>query len=608
MDERLKPAAELLTAEELARLSERARLDVHSGIRGRPDAPDLDEEAEQEHEYALFARGLTGLRLAARVYALKRDAVGLTPIVWGAWALSAEHWEGDRAPDAMLTEAVRSIGDRVLEVPGLAERLARSPLAAVRGALADALPPSSAAILHALASDPDAAVRAAAAKKVEVADEWGGAFPIAPDGHPRDVLEAAREILDLSAYHTTRDPERAVGAFAPLSDPLAVACWERLLSGELVIADAFRPWAARLLEREGGGAALARVFQRVGDDAYLMTDERWLGDALTIAPELRARAIGELLASIRALEAEQPDESDLQRHALANAIVFLAPEQGDTRALLETILGSAITEADEGPPHDTAAVMLSPLLARWPLDEAVSDAMWRARRAGKPGRWRRVGADAWKALGPDPVIREKAWADLDAEDPAVRGAAVAALLGEHHDPAGESVAELAMRLYERPALRRAVPLGSSPALLERARRDLEAGQLDLYTAVRVLVLTPPEERTDAMWTAARALRDHALASDDRSRSFVMRNCESLIRRGDAWDPSDLAYAQAIADFALADEIHASLLELLVMTVARIDAPETDTLLGAIEARATTPHLAATFRDARAFVHGEQGAG
>lgn len=176
MDERLKPAAELLTPEELARLSERARLDAQTGVRGRrrragEDLDDAAEELEQEQQYACFARGLTGLRYAARAYALRNEAAGLSPVVWGCWAASDDQWESHRAPDQMIAEAVASAGERVLEVPGLAERLARSPLPAVRLALAKALPASCASILAALAGDRDPGVRAAASKKVAAADE-----------------------------------------------------------------------------------------------------------------------------------------------------------------------------------------------------------------------------------------------------------------------------------------------------------------------------------------------------------------------------------------------------------------------------------------------------
>src|SRR5690606_32609205 len=181
-----------------------------------------------------------------------------TPIVWGAWGVHAagDIFQTHVDSEERIATAVASVGARVLEVPGLAERLAGSTLPAVRRALAQALPDSSEPILRALAQDDDPEVRKAARAKLGADDRGGGAFPIAPDGHPDEVLEAARRVLDKKAYK--REVDEAVQAFAPLSDALAVACWERVLAPYRIGKEQHRAWLACLCERPGGGAALPR--------------------------------------------------------------------------------------------------------------------------------------------------------------------------------------------------------------------------------------------------------------------------------------------------------------------------------------------------------------
>src|SRR5690606_2060088 len=115
---------------------------------------------------------------------------------------------------------------------------------------------------------------------------------------------------------------------------------------------------------------------------------------------------------------------------------------------------------------------------------------------------------------PDPVLREKARRELDDPSDEVRTAAVRALLGPLHDPSEDGELEAAAReLYRRPALRAAV-LWKVDALLADARRDLDAGELDLSGAIVLLHRTPPEEQTDALWSAVRALRDRAMSDPD----------------------------------------------------------------------------------------------
>ena len=468
MDGPMKRAGELLSKDELAQLAASARRDAYSGVEGEgrdDDGPidvyDDEEQARQLREHARFKRGMRGLRFAARTYALAGEPEGLGPIVWGTWALSAgKRWDLERTDgvEQLIAATVERCGARVLEVPGLAERLARSKHALVREHLAKALPVERArGILEALAADPHADVRAAVAAKLGPLDRWGGAFPIPPDGHSDEVLEEARRVLELR-WHAL-DPADAVRALAPLSDALAVACWERLLMTEWLSPETGALWLTRLVERPSGGAALGRLAGAWGRDASRKV--RWLEGASELDAAARERAYAEV-CSYAKVTADG-------REAVADAIAILAPAEGDARALLEVILGAPIEEAASGPSGrpEYAELKLSQLLLRWPLDEALRATLVEARRAGMPGRWSRVSPLVWRALGPDRVLRERALAALGSLDLGVRGAAARALLDEHRDP--ETHDALAQELYRsEPALKDTV-LWYAPALLpERA--------------------------------------------------------------------------------------------------------------------------------------------
>src|SRR5690606_2981638 len=357
----------LFDREELERLVERARLDVQSGVKGEPwpedvelddDEEDALMEAMHERGYARLHRGLTGLRLAARAYAASRDPKGLRPVVWAGWGVHASGFDVRGGAREVLAGAVRGVGERVFEVPGLAERLARCEVKAVRLALARALPASAEAmpILRALAQDADPDVRAEAREKAGASDPWGGAFPISPEGHPREVLEAARAVLDMSDHEREKQPEEATRAFAPLSDALAVACWERVLSAEHLHPDTVQAWLARLLERPGGGAALARLhalWSRRGDYVRDEPGE----EAAQLPSEVRARAFGELLEALRELDRRQSEGEEVEPFLdskLARVARAIAPERGDARTLLEAVLGCSIESAGElaSEPHN----------------------------------------------------------------------------------------------------------------------------------------------------------------------------------------------------------------------------------------------------------------
>lgn len=591
----------LLDDDELARLAERARLDVHTGVKGEPRAKGDDDEYDDEadeaalaREHARFHRGLSTLRFAAEAYAVESDARGLTPVVWAAWAIHKGHFDVRLDSASVLAAAVKSVGARVFEVPGLAQALAGSDLTPVRLALASALSRGGEAdaILLVLAHDVDPEVRAEVARKNGPIDPWDGAFPIAPDGHSDEVLAAARAVLEAPWFRLA--PEDAVRAFAPLSDALAVACWERLLAAEHVTSKAPSAWLPHLLARPGGGDALARLLTLWDSRPHALYHRQEVEElAPAIPEETRARAFGELLRALGRIEEEEraagePAQPYL-RQQIAQIAVALAPARGDATLLLETILGAPIDTASEGEPaaHDTAASYLSDVLARWPIDDALRATLVEARRAEQPGRWRRIGRDVWESLGPDPVLRERARRALDDESAHVRSRAVVELLGPLHDPAEDgTVLDVARRLYARPELRLGVIYRD--LLLDEARRDLEEGRLGLEEALAVLLRTKTEQQTDAMWSAARALRD-APTEDGKPRLAALFNT-LMIRAGSEWEPSDLAYVRAVAEEAFTSPEAARHIRFVVATLDAVDAPESAELLAELDARAITPEL------------------
>lgn len=620
-DEHTTKLLALFEPEELAQLAERARLDAHSGVKGEPhephEDPDVEDaaaEAAMARSFARLSRGLAGLRCTANMYGAARDPKGLRSVVWAAWAVESTGFETRHGPDETIAGAVESVGARVFEVPGLAERLAGSRLQRVRLALAVALPPGgqSDPILRLLAGDADPQVRAAAREKIASDDPWGGAFPISPEGHPQEVLEAAHAVLELPGYRVGKAVQEAVDAFAPLSDPLAVACWERLLSHEYIGNDALQTWFPCLLERPGSGGALVRLvaLYRQRGHAFFITSAL---KEVELAREVRQRAFSELLAGLRDLEredrmSESAAEMRSPRHELANIAAVIAPEDGDGGALLETILGSSIDAASTPEPEGAndhhmhyMCSILSKILAGWTLDGALREALVEARRADQPGRWARVGPQLWNTLGRDPVLRERARRALDEGDENARSEAVSALLGTHFDPDEDGTREeVANALYDRPELRAAVIWRARSLILPRAREDLEHGRLALDEALAVLSGTPAGEQSDAMWDAVRALRAEQLAGDDEMRRRALKAPAALIRAGDGWEPSDLAYAREVSEQALRIEENDQLLADLILALERIDAPESALLMEEIEARATSLALQGRFENGRKF--------
>ena len=257
------------------------------------------------------------------------------------------------------------------------------------------------------------------------------------------------------------------------------------------------------------------------------------------------------------------------------------------------ILGCPIVRASEEPApegFDHPALTLSELLGRWPLDEGLRAELVAARRAGRPGRWKRVSQAVWDGLGPDPVLREKARAELDDASAEVRAAAVRALLGPLHDPSEDGELEaVARELYRRPALRGTV-LWTVDALLADARRDLDAGALDLASAIVVLQRTPAEEQTDALWSAVRALRDRAMTDPDDPSWRNIQASQTLIREGDEWEASDLAYARALDERAFTVPKAEGHLVFLIGVLERKPGEESAAMLREIDERATTDRL------------------
>lgn len=601
----------LFEPEELASFTERARLDVQGGIKGEPvkkgQVLTTQEELDMDdRERARLVRGLAGLRLAAGCYALARDPEGLRPIVWGAWGIHSWRDVTETHVDSAerIATAVLAVGPRVFEVAGLAEALASSPLAEVRRALAQALPegPASEPLLRALANDDDPEARAHARKKIQDDDPWGGAFPISPEGHPDHVLAAARKVLDQRAYE--RKVDETVSAFSKLADELAIACWARVLAPYRVGQAMLREGIAAMLARPRGGEAFARLIVTWEGLAAGSSAKGWVESVRDrLSEERRVEAFTEMVRVFGELEHDQSAQREhpYLRTSIADAALALEPSRGDARALLETVLGCEIERASETPERessDLAPGILSEVLARWPLDDALRATLIEMRRAGTPGRWAAVDTSVWNSLGPDPVLRERAWRQLEASDASTRSSALQALLGPLHDPSEDgSIDELANRLYERRELRASL-LHQHEALLPRAREDLLAGRLELDAAIVVMQRTARDEQTDAMWAVARALRDRAMNDPQDKRWFSVDGLTALIQEGDEWEASDLAYVRAIVEVALTVPKKHGILPFAIMAIERKDTVESEALLREIDERATTDELQAAVQHGR----------
>jgi hypothetical protein len=595
----------LLDPDELARLAERARLDAHTGIVGAPVSDDDDDddeawETQSNRDFALARRGVTGLRFAARAYAANLDEAGLMPAVWGGWVIGKKRYEFDTSIELELGGAVRACAARILEVPGLDSRLARSRRGYVRGAPAAALPRERLDVLSALARDPEPSVRDAARKKL--GDDAPAFFPAPVDGIPEAALARARAVLAMPTYMLHPKPRRAVAALAALPDRAAVACWELLLSVDVTWKRPASTWIPRLVARPGGDAALVRLLERWAGRGSGASMHTWLGGVKRLPASRRKEAFDALVDRFRELESDDARAAVPQRFRrdLASCAVAIAPDRGDARALLETVLGSRIEDAARGSDaHDSSAWRLSEILLSWPLGR-VRGALRRAQREGRPGRWRRVSYEVFEALGPDPVLRRRALRELDSKDPEKRRVAVLLLL-KHRDPEKDGTeAALARRLFARPELRLAV-LRHAIGIDGLARRHLLADRLTAEEAAIVLANSTEQQIDDRHWAAARRARDAALDGAPEERARVFEQCVGgLVRPGRSWDPSDLAFVRAAVDHALSSEAAAPALERIVLAICKVDGAESSALLRDIEARATSAEAKAAVSSATAL--------
>jgi|GEM_PF-4515990 len=604
----------LLGGDALARLTERARLSAHQGAIGTETESDDDEvdrareQAIADADYARSVRGQIGLRFAASVYGCSADPLGLTPAVWATWAAAKRDWDDRWTPEQAIAAAVSSCGPRLLEVPGLIERLATATSAQVRCALATAVPVSEQAVLRALATDSQSGVRAAANARICDASARGDAFPISTEGHDEQTLAPARKLLELPSYAHGSHAREAVRAMLPLSDALAVACWERLLFTNFALGRHAALWIGQLLAREGGPASLVRIlaqWTRAGEgyfSAYRLARVKGLSVAA------RAVAFDALVSAFRSEPKDPNDDFDTLRRHCVNAAVGLAPRDADAETLVEAVLGVPIKDAatsdSEG---DSDATALSAVLTRLRLGRSLLATMRRMRREGIPGRWARVSHEVWKSLGRDPVLRRRTFRELDSEDENVRYRGLRALLEEQRVPAEDgSKAAFARKLFARPALREPLLRVAPAAVLTLARRALLREELSIAALRAALDAHVDGADGDRVWGSLRSMRDRVLAiatTDAEERDLA----ETLVRTGGDWEASDLAVIRAAVAriFVTEDGDGPNTLRYLVSALLRVDVPESAEMLAMLTARATTDdqrgHLDATVRVAKAAI-------
>jgi len=456
-------------------------------------------------------------------------------------------WAEDRhqVSDA-LAAAVKSCAPRFTEVPGLAERLAKSTYTSVRIALAQVLPKSEVSLLRALAQDANRDVREAANKRLD-ASLRSDAFPISTEGHDESVLAKARHILELPTHQYGKHQPEAVLAIRPLSDALATAVWERLLLAGHVGGAQFWPWLAALLERPGGEHALVRLlteWSRTDDSFFVAYSFEKIGKLSVAACN---RTVDALLLAIR----DAPKEGYL-RSQMAQCTSRLVTPRYDKMKLLEGVLGVPIHEAAETlPDHHYPSYELAKPLTLAPVRGPLREVLIGALRDGKRGRWQHVPHAVWVRLGADPSIREKTIQSIETAAADKRGELVATLLQHRIPELDGTEAKLVESLYVNPELRPAL-IRTTKAGKVLARRSLLKGELAMdavaeFTLCGIERKDPESRQSDRLWVAVRRARDAALAN-----AFDIDLC-ALIRPGETFEPSDLALAQRAYEKLLANE-------------------------------------------------------
>lgn len=589
---------DFLPSDALGRLLEQSRMSVQTGTEGT-EVPEGEEEdvilggPTRDADYARTMRGLVGLRFCAAVYGSERREEGLLAADFACWARHAGVWAMEYDTEYALIAAVKSCGARMMEVPGLAERLAASPYERVRYALAQSLPKSAVSVLQGLAGDANKDVRKAANARLDVALRTD-AFPISTDGHSEAVLAKARRILDLPTHHYDKHQRTAVLAMRPLSDPLAVAVWERLLLAGSVRDDQFLPWIRALLERPGGEHVFVRLFTgwcRTQDSYFVEDKLKKLGK---LSNEARCRIFEALLSAMN----EVPE--DRTRAQFARCVAHLAAPCCDLMKLLEVVLGVPIERAsDTAHDYDYPLVELGKAFDKVPAQRALHKVFLAALREGARGRWKRLPGSVWKRLSPDPVAREHAHRELallsSVDDDNL--AELVRNLFQHRDPVLDGTeAKLVGSLYAHPRLR--------PALIQQTKEGKKLAKQSLLRdelaidAVCEFVLRGLADRSqreaDQLWASVRRARDTALAV-----TFDIDQC-ALIRPGQSFEQSDLAVAQRAYAVLLANEPMEGDYLRFINVLHAVRAPESEAMLNQLVETSEVPGLKDVIESYRAL--------
>ena len=589
----------LMGQDALLRILDRARASVIAGVNGEestsePDDPDDEDDDESwSARHALVDRGITACIAVAWAAAVEPRPIGMNAVAIGGWGLGNSGFEHRIGLEESLHTAVEGCGARIEEIPGLAARLAALPFTDVRSALAKVLTPArSEAVLRGLAADPAPEVRARAAATLGRASD---AFPIPTDGHTEAQLAPARKVLEQATYLVVKKPAVAVRAFARLSDPLAIACWERLLTGEFVSSAPAVPWLAALLARPGASAILPRLIPAMQALPYAHGVDEWLTSA---ARKLPPRTRSKLTPEIEALGLHRPEpgasgyEADQRARLGADLLVALAPARPDTDRWLERALGTSIEDALDTPDvHDAGAVRLAEALARWPLSRRARRAMLIARRAPERGRWTRVPHDLWEGLPFDPIWRREIDARL--RDPASERTEddVEAVLGPAHVRAKDgTVSAHARALWSRPHLRPALMRHAMPHVWRLVRAAIHDGSLPSSCWHGAMHF---ERVHDAQtWAPMRRMREAAIAAGGEVADGLL--AFPLAPRAELCEASDFAHLRAAFADSIARADPARAFMPISALVAR-ELPETDAILQELLAAAPEP-LRGTLQD------------
>jgi hypothetical protein len=491
----------LATASELLAIGERALAQL-AALDEEAVPWDRETDAQRLRRYWRGRSAVEALRfVAAAGLALRTPS--LAPLL--ARAVEAVHGRGEHL-DKDLGLMAEGLQHALAQgaAAEIVEDLVAHPDAAVRRALAAGLRPARAperALLERLARDPVADVRGPAREALAALGEvpwWAGKWsrdplaglsPEEAEAH-RAAIEQIAAVLDRPRYHAAHHDAELAAVASSLPDAVVVDLAETALSAPRSADTRMPALGALLVARAGGEEALLRLCQRWAKLPGFAVDAAHVA-MITGAP--RDRRVAVCLALGRRAARLGADLADEGAQKLGTILAKLAgegfPPEEDPTPLLELAL-TCPTRAHRAT-HWIAHALVAPLGAGHALPAPLLERMFEAHVAGLPGAWWNVCGAVRAHLARAPREAQRALAEraIQSDDEGTVAFGLGALVLDLHEPGRDPpVLELVAGFWEDPRLR-AVLLSRSGDLrlaLAGVRAALRRGGLDFETAERVV--------------------------------------------------------------------------------------------------------------------------